>query len=229
MKPPKFHRMFDYRKTLLPNEYLASMEEGVEDISSATLKTGYSVGYPGWNLLYYVALTSIDREGDNVFIETGSNHGFSSIVLAQAIKDSGCKGHLYTVELDPINHAKALKNVSNAGAAEYVSLFLGDSIAFLREFVEQHDAIRFAFLDSCHDMEHAVKEFEAIYPRLKDESIVFFDNTYKIAEEKEDQKVNGALKVIKERFGGNLVNLPNTSWYTPGQAIWQRNGFAKDW
>ena len=59
---PKSHRIYNYRKTLLPNEYLASLEEGVTEIESAKEKTGLSVGYPGWNLLYYSLLCGLDRE-----------------------------------------------------------------------------------------------------------------------------------------------------------------------
>lgn len=57
----------------------------------------------------------------------------------------------------------------------------------------------------------------------------FFDNTYKIADKGEDQRVNGALKIIKNKYGGNLVNFENASWFTPGQAVWQKSPFVEDW
>lgn len=221
--------MFNYRRTLLPNEYLASFEEGVVDVNGAIPKTGLTVGYPGWNLLYYVALCNLDREGDNVVVETGTNVGCSAIMLGQALKDSGLRGHLHTVELKEENYKLAMENVEKAGLSDYVTLYLGDGVEFLKVFLKSVSSIRFAFLDDCHDQDHVVREFEVVYPKLTDESLVFFDNTYKIAEPGEDQKVNGALRIIKERFGGNLVNLVNTSWYTPGQAIWQKDGLKKDW
>ena len=59
-------------------------------------------------------------------------------------------------------------------------------------------------------------------PKLTDDALVIFDNTYRIAEEGEDQRVNGALKAVQARHGGNLVNLEFVSWYTPGLAIWQK-------
>jgi hypothetical protein len=46
-----------------------------------------------------------------------------------------------------------------------------------------------------------------------------------IAEEGEDPRVHGALRTIVAKFGGNLVNLPFCSWYTPGMAAWQRQAF----
>ena len=52
--------------------------------------------------------------------------------------------------------------------------------------------------------------------------MVIFDNTYKIAEEGEDPRVNGFLRDMQDRYGGNLVNFEFVSWYTPGLVIWQR-------
>jgi len=222
MKTPIFCRIFDYRKTLLPNEYLASLEEGVSDIEQAKVRTGLSVGYPGWTLLYYSVLCGLDRTGGNIIVETGTNIGCSTIMLAQALKDSGYDGHVHTVELLEENYRAAVENIEKAGLSRYVSLNCGNSTDFLKEFTKNVTSIRFAFLDGAHEQDHVVEEFELIYPLLTDKSMVFFDNTYQIAEEGEDQRVHGALKIIKSRFGGNLINFENTSWFTPGQAIWQK-------
>jgi hypothetical protein len=43
----------------------------------------------------------------------------------------------------------------------------------------------------------------------------------------EDQRVNGALRYILRTHGGNLVNFPFCSWYTPGMAIWQKQPFEE--
>jgi hypothetical protein len=48
------------------------------------------------------------------------------------------------------------------------------------------------------------------------------DKTYLIAEEGEDQRINGALRRIHEQYGGNLINLEYVSWFTPRLALWQR-------
>lgn len=229
MKPPGFFRAFNYRKTLLPNEHLASLEEGVTALDEAQVKTGQTVGYPAWNLLYYCTLSHLAPESENIIVETGTNFGCSTIILAQALKDSARKGHVYSVEIEEANHNKAKDNINKAGVSEYVSLFRSDSVEFLKRFVKDVNTIRIAFLDGCHEQDHLVKEFELVYPKLTDESLVFFDNTYKIADEGEDQRVNGGLKIIKKRYGGNLVNFENTSWFTPGLAIWQRHAFRKDW
>lgn len=98
----------------------------------------------------------------------------------------------------------------------------GDAKQNLKAFSQSIERIDFAFLDRSHLIEDALKEFEAIHDKLSPGALVCFDNTYKIADEGEDPRVFGALKEIKRRFGGNIVNLPNVSWYTPGLAIWQR-------
>ena len=61
---------------------------------------------------------------------------------------------------------------------------------------------------------------------MEDDGLVVFDNTSLIAEDDEDPRVNGALRTIVAKHGGNLVNLPFCSWYTPGMAFWQKNPFA---
>lgn len=100
MKAPKFYRKFNYEKALLPNKYLAEREEGVSSIEEAKAKTGLTVGYPGWCLIYYILLCHLHPEKDNIILETGTNEGYTTIILAQALKDSGYKGKVFTVELD---------------------------------------------------------------------------------------------------------------------------------
>lgn len=223
MKEPIYRRRFDYDRNLLPNKYLARLETGVRDIGSAIEKTGYSVGYPGWNLLYYTLFTSLRENEENIILETGTNFGSSTIILAQALADSGYVGKIHTVEIDDDNYQKAIENIDNAGLSNYVDLNKGESVDFLRKFVESGKIIRFAFLDGGHMKQQVIDEFEIIYPFLDNSSIIFFDNTYHIDEK--DGRVYAAIREIYKKYGGNIINFENTSWYTPGQAIWQKNAF----
>jgi hypothetical protein len=59
-------------------------------------------------------------------------------------------------------------------------------------------------------------------PKLADDALVLFDNTYRRAEKGEDPRVNGALRTIQKHYRGNLINLEFVSWFTPGLAIWQK-------
>lgn len=225
MKAPKYYRKYGYRLSLLPNDYLASLEEGVNSIESALKKTGFSIGYPGWGLIYYLILCHLKPDNENIIIETGTNWGSTTIVLGQALKDSGYKGKVYTIEIDPANHKKALYNLNAAMLEDYVCLIKGDSRLELPRIMSEFDEIRVAFLDGSHLYDDVIFEFDIIYPLLTEQSIVIFDNTYQIAEEHEDQRVNGALRYIQKRYGGNIINLEYVSWYTPGIAIWQKSPF----
>jgi predicted O-methyltransferase YrrM len=223
-------RIFDYDKSLLPNKYLAKLEMGVTDIEEAKEKTGYSIGYPGWNLLYFSMLCSLRRDSFNIVLETGTNLGCSTIALAQALLDSQLDGCIHTVEIDNDNYEQAVSNVVQAGVAEVVELHNTDSLTFLQEEnAFSGKIISYAFLDGCHEQDYVIKEFNLLYPFLDHKSIVVFDNTYRLTEDPVDKRVNGALQRIKEKYGGNLINFENVSWSTPGLAIWQKDPFYNDW
>jgi hypothetical protein len=96
MKPPIYHRMFGYNLGLLPNPHLAALEDGVTTIEQARQKSGATIGYPGWGLIYHLLLAHLDRKRIEVIIETGTNWGCTTIVLAQALIDAGCQGRVIT-------------------------------------------------------------------------------------------------------------------------------------
>jgi predicted O-methyltransferase YrrM len=225
MKTPIYYRRFDYDKALIPNKYLALMEQGVSTIEQAKAKTGHSVGYPGWNLIYHVLLSHLNPKEYNIIIETGTNRGFSTIILAQALKDSACPGKVFTVELDQQCYEIALTNFRRAGVSDFIDATNAHSCEFLKDFAKVNIPVRIAFLDASHLFDDVITEFETLLPLLGPQSIVIFDNTYLIAEEHEDQRVNGALRDILRSHGGNLVNFEIVSWYTPGIAIWQKYPF----
>lgn len=222
MKSPIYHRIFDYDRARLPNAHLASLEEGVRTIDDARARSGATIGYPGWGVIYYALLSHLDRSRREVIIETGTNWGCTTIVLAQALADAGCEGKVITFELEPENAAIARKNIEAAGLSDRVELHVGDSRDLLPTVLAEEHDLRFAFLDASHLHDDVMTEFELVAPKLADDALVLFDNTYQIADDGEDPRVNGALRTIRERHGGNIVNLEFVSWFTPGLAIWQR-------
>ena len=222
MKPPVYHRMFGYDTALLPNAHLANLERGVSTIEDARTKTGATIGYPGWGIIYHMMLAHLDRSREELIIETGTNQGCTTIVLAQALIDSGCRGKVLTFELDPNNVNTARTNFKAAGVADRVNIHEGDSRVTMSAALNGISKIRFAFLDASHLHDDVMVEFETVLPQLADDALVLFDNTYKISDDGEDPRVNGALKTIMARYGGNLINLEYVSWFTPGLAIWQK-------
>lgn len=224
-KPISDYRLTAYDRNLLPSHFLAFLEESVGGPEDWIPRSGRSLGQPGWGLLYHMMLARLDPHGPNLVIETGTNLGSTTIVVAQAIKDSGRTGRIRTVEFDPLIASEAKQRVELAGLSEYVDFYVGDSLEHLPAMISGNVPLGVALLDADHFHDHVVTEFELVHPALDDDSLVVFDNTYLIAEGDEDPRVNGALRTILSRFGGNLVNLPFCSWYTPGMAIWQRKPF----
>ncbi len=222
MKPPVYHRMFGYNTALLPNAHLANLERGVSTIEVARTKSGATIGYPGWGIIYHMMLAHLDRSREELIIETGTNQGCTTIVLAQALIDSGCRGKVLTFELDPNNVNTARANFKAAGVADRVIIHEGDSRVTMPAALNGISKIRFAFLDASHLHDDVMVEFETVLPQLADDALVLFDNTYKISDDGEDPRVNGALKTIMTRYGGNLINFEYVSWFTPGLAIWQK-------
>lgn len=227
MKPPIYrHRRFGYNLALLPNPHLAALERGVTCIEEAIPRSGLTIGYPGWGFIYHLLLSHLDPEHEQILVETGTNQGCTTIVLAQALKDSGCKGKIITVELKPENVEIARNNLVAAGVDDIVDLRHGNSHDLLPQIAREISHLRFAFIDASHLCKDAIFEFETLLPILADNALVVFDNTYQIADESDDQLVNGALRRIHKEHGGNIINMECVSWYTPGLAIWQKRPFS---
>lgn len=223
MRDPVFFRSFDYDRNLLPNAYLRDLERDVTTIEGAREKTGASIGYPGWLVLYSLLLGTLSPSRSATLLETGTNQGASTIILAQALADAG-GGTVHTVEIDPDVQEIAKRNVSSAGLTEYVQFHLGDTREVVPNLLKSIDGtIDGAFLDGAHEAQVLLAEFSSVRPCLRRGALVFMDNTYPIAQTElgEPERVNQALPQLLEQFGGSLLNLPFVSWYTPGLAVWQ--------
>jgi predicted O-methyltransferase YrrM len=216
VRPIPSGRTFDYDRQLLVNPYLAEQEAASHGLRSAVARTGLSLGYPAWNLLYYALLCSLPSS-DPVVVETGTNLGFSTIVLAQALLDAGTGGVVHTVDIDPEVVELAKRHAAQAGVARPIRFHLGDSRDFLARLAGEVDHVDFAFLDSDHHAEAVVAEFERLYPLVAAcHGKVYFDNTSRGG-------VAKALRHIHATYGGNLIEFPYCSWAPPGNTIWQPN------
>lgn len=227
MRPPRFHRCFDYNRALLPNPVLAELEEGVSDIETAKRRSGLTIGYPGWGLLYYATICSLDPDRENVILETGSNLGCSTIVLGQALADSGARGAVHTIEIDPATAARARANIERAGLASRVTLHEGDSKEVLPRVLEKARSVRVAFLDGSHDAADIRREFDLVEAKMQARGVVIFDNTANLSEAGEDPRVHGVLRDIVGDRRGQLVNFEFVSWHTPGIAVWQKDPLSE--
>lgn len=207
-------RVFDYDRRLLPNAFLAERDAGSHDLTTAVRNTGLSIGYPAWNLLYYSLLCSIDCP-EPVIVETGTNLGYSTIVLAQALRDSKARGTVRTVEINPAAVAQARENAAKAQVADLISFSAGDSLDFLRRLKQETDRVDFAFLDGGHAAAQVVAEFEILYPLLRAAGgKAYFDNSG-------SGEVAEAILRLRTAFGGNFLHFANNSWCPPGTTLWQ--------
>lgn len=209
-------RVFDYVHSLLPNDYLSEMENKSRDIESAIKVTGLSMGYPAWGLLYYsiyCSLNGLDREV--VVLETGTNQGFSTIIMAQALADIKARGFIRTVDIDSANIKAAKDNVERAGLSRFVKFYNEDAVGFLRRFTGEVRYIDFAFIDDLHEYFHVKKEFSIVYPKVVAcNGKVYFDNT-------SAGDLSRAMRYIKRAYPGHMIEFSNCSWNPPGNAIWQ--------
>ena len=226
MKSPEYrYRITDYDRSIVPNRFVAFLDVGVVDDKDWIARSGRSLGHPGWGWLYHSILMLLDADRPNILIETGTNLGTSAIIMAQAIIDSGRHGILHTIELEPELHEEANTRFELAGVSTVVASHCGDSLTVLPEILATVDEVAVAFLDGNHLYNHVLTEFELVVDRLRAGGVVIMDNTALIADEGEDPRVNGALRTILRTHGGNLVNFPYSSWWTPGIAVWQRQAF----
>jgi cephalosporin hydroxylase len=210
-------RRFDYDRRLLPNPQIAALEPA--DATSAEQiegTTDWSLGYPAWNLLYYVLYSSILPELDDVVvIETGTNRGISTIVMAQALEDLGVQATLDTVELDPDLVAVARDNVEQAGLSHRVRFHTGDAVEFLSGMADRFDHFDFVLIDDLHLYPHVWEEIKIVCPKVGARGgKAYFDNTGY-------GDIDAALLDLQKEYGGNLVYFDNCSYKPPGNAIWQ--------
>lgn len=226
MKRPEYrYRITDYDRSIIPNRFVAWLDEGVIDDKDWVARSGRSLGHPGWGWMYHTVLMLLDADRPNVIVETGTNVGTTAIMIAQAIIDSGREGVLHTIELEPELHEEANRRFQLAGVANVIRSHCGDSHEVLRSILDATDELAIAFLDGNHLYEHVLTEFNLVVDRVRPHGAIILDNTALIADDGEDPRVNGALRAILREHGGNVVNLPFGSWWTPGIAIWQRQPF----
>lgn len=204
-----------YDRRLLPNRYLGEMVD--------KHGTGMSIGYPAWGLLYYSLLCSL-HPGENLVIETGTNHGASTIVLAQALLDRGVQGRVYSFEQDPRVLAIAAKNLQAAGVAHMVTLIEGDSTKTLPQFADRD--ITFAFLDGGHSYDVISREVDLLTPGvIRARGKFYFDNTLAGGVDQflcELRRKTGGVGITE--FAACSIGPPGNAIYQPFQRMTQRRG-----
>ena len=175
----------------------------------------WSTCYPAWNLQYYSCLASLKRDRANILVETGTNHGCSAALLAQTLRETKLKGHLFTFELDPKRAATAQRSFQQLTLTHLITVVVGDSRKLVPETIGDRP-VDFAFIDADHRKEACIAETEMLIDNvIKGQGKFYFDNTG-------CGPVDEALCALKAKYGtSGWVDFPNVSRQPPGQAIWQ--------
>lgn len=206
-------RIAKYNYNLLPNQFLSDSELECSGLTQAerVARQGGTIGYPAWNLLYYSLLSSLPSSSATI-VETGTSHGLTTIVLAQALANRA-GGIVHTAEVDPHRVTVATENIKLAGLSDLVKCHLGDGATILRQLALE--VIHFAFLDGCHSADAVFTEFEIVRPAIiAGSGMAAFDNA-------NSGPVNTAIQDVLRVHGGNLIRFRNCSWSPPGVALWQ--------
>ena len=155
-------------------------------------------------------------------LETGTFAGYSTICLAQALKENG-RGHLHAFDVFPekpdyrspvigpcadmLEAARA--HLERAGLARFVTLHKGDSSAMIRqEFDPAHTRVDFALIDGDHTIKGCLKDWEAVDERLAEGGLVLVHDTE--PERSEWLGPRSLLEELGRRAGSDYhwLNLP---------------------
>jgi hypothetical protein len=152
-----------YRPTFpFPGEYLSRFHES---FTTCRAEQGFLIdlGIPGWlrreDALKLYEMGYFAR-GD--ILELGTHRGLSTVILAQALADSGNQGRVFTTDLCPAFADEAQGHLANRGLANRVVLHQQDAVAFCQQFLGEKKRFAFAFVDHSH----AYRDMLAICPLL---------------------------------------------------------------
>lgn len=138
----------------------------------------------------------------DLVVETGTDKGLGSCVLAAAILRNG-KGRMITIDVDP-----GSGYLLGPPYSDVVDRIVGNSLDVLSA---QTEPISIFVHDSLHTREHEVAEYLAIEDRLTDDAFVLSDNAH----------ATNALVTWAERTGRRFAffaERPLDHWY-PGAGI----------
>jgi hypothetical protein len=149
---------------------LSSDLELAEHITSATLassRRGISDPVPryGRRIGWYAVVRALQPD---LVVETGTDKGLGSVVLAAAILRNG-HGRVTTIDVNP-----AAGYLIGGRWAEVIDYMAGDSHVMLRDIDEP---IGMFIHDSVHTIAHETEEYRLLEPNLTEHSIVLSDNS----------------------------------------------------
>lgn len=133
-------------------------------------------------------------------LEIGTSNGYSTLWIADALKDAGNSGHLTTIEFYEKRQSIAKENIEKCGLTQYVTFKQGRAL----EILEQLDFIPdMVFIDA--NKSEYIQYFDLLKDKLPKGAIILADNVVSHA-----VKVADFLDVIKNdtRYQSQVLDLP---------------------
>lgn len=112
--------------------------------------------------------------GARRILEVGTSNGYSTLWLADALRD--VNGRVDTVEFDPGRHAQATANVAEAGLGDVVTLHQGDARQIILALEGPYDLV---FLDA--DKPQYLAYARLALPKLRTGGLLIGDDTVSLA------------------------------------------------
>lgn len=134
------------------------------------------------------ALTRMTKP--EVVVETGTHKGFSTLMIAHALRVNGF-GHVHTVDLKDYGVTGELAKFD---LSAWATFHVGDSASVIHELVKKIKRIDFLWLDADHATASVLKELEAAMPSVKPGTLIAFHDT------KTDPREAAAVLETRKRF-----------------------------
>ena len=170
-----------------------------QNISNELEKTQHEF----WNISHQTAefismLIKISRVRN--VLEIGTSNGYSTLWIADALKDSGLNGHLTTIEYYEKRQCIARENIEKCNLSEYVTFKQGKALEIISTLDFIPDMV---FIDA--NKSEYIQYFDILKDKLPVGAIILADNVVSHA-----AKVADFLEEIKNdnRFQSQVLDLP---------------------
>ena len=156
-----------------------------------------------WNISHqtaeFISMLIKISEVRNV-LEIGTSNGYSTLWIADALKDAGRNGHLTTIEFYEKRQCIAKENIAKCGLSDYVTFRQGRDLETLANLDFIPDMV---FIDA--NKSEYIQYFDLLKDKLSKGSIILADNVISHA-----AKVADFLNEIKNdvRYQSQILDLP---------------------
>lgn len=105
--------------------------------------------------------------------DIGTNFGLSAYIAAHALRDSGAKHRVSTVDLNPDLRSRAVKNFKKTGAKN-IDAYVAEASAWVDAQVKKGSRFAFAFVDHAHTYQPVRDVCERLHRLLQPGAYVAF-------------------------------------------------------